>query len=316
MTGTWPPWLDAPWSQCVSMRRDGRMPHAMLIAGVEGLGKRELTARLVARLLCESAAGDDACGSCRSCAWLSAGTHPDCLHIGPEEGSDIVKVDQIRDLIGRMQLTGQVDATRVAVIDPADAMNVAAQNAVLKTLEEPAMGVHLILVADAPARLLATVRSRCRTVTVSPPDTQTARAWLAGSGFDDGRALALAAGHPGRALDYAEPEHAKRLSAVAADLHRLLAAEETALAIAKRWSEDAASHIDDAAAWLRLWAWQAEGVVADASGGTAPSMSVHGLIHAYEDARRLRERLRAPLKSVWLLHEWLVAWRSAAVQHR
>lgn len=313
MTVRWPPWLDEPWSRFLAMRRDDRMPHALLIAGVAGLGKRDLAARIVAQMLCEAPMGDDACGSCRSCTWRAAGTHPDYLPMGPEEGSDVVKVDQIRDLIARVQLTGQLDSTRVVVIDPADAMNMAAQNALLKTLEEPSAGVHLILLADAPSRLLATVRSRCRALMVSAPGTEAVRRWLDQDGDVHGQALALAAGHPGLAQDYVETTRAERVKAVANDLRRIIAADDTALAVAKRWSEDAAGHIDDAIAWLRLWSWQRSGT--DLSDRAGPDVPLPTLIFAYQDALRVRERLQAPLKPVWLLHEWLVAWRATA-SHR
>lgn len=290
------------------------MPHAVLVAGVSGSGKRTLAMRMVARLLCNSSSGDDACGTCRSCTWLTAGTHPDYLHIGPEEESNVVKVDQIRDLITRVQLTGQIEATRVVLIDPADAMNTAAQNALLKTLEEPSAGVHLILVADVPARLLATVRSRCRTMAISTPGTDIVHDWLSENGLGDDQALALAAGHPGRAADYARPERAERAQAVANDLQRIVTADETALSVAKRWSEDAAGHIDDAIAWLRLWSWQAGGV--DLQSRFGPNVPFAVLIRAYQDALRLRDRLQAPLKPAWLLHEWLVAWKAAVAQRQ
>lgn len=311
MSGVFPPWLDAPWSNFGNALSEGRLSHALLVAGQAGLSKRELVARMVSRLLCQlPAPAGDACGQCHGCQWLKAGTHPDLFRISPEEDSDSIKVDQIRELITRVQLTAQAGAVRVVVIDPADAMNSAAQNALLKTLEEPASGVHLILIADAPARLLATVRSRCQSLPVLAPDGPVARSWLSTIGVKtSAEATALAAGHPGAAMAYAEPKRAKRAQSVAHDLRLLADGRDSAIAVAKRWSDDAAGHVDDAIAWLRIWSW----AVGDVGlvPGNAPAAPAIVLADAYAQAMRVRERLRAPLKVQWLLHEWLSAWQGA-----
>lgn len=301
------PWLQALHARFAKAIADGRLSHALLIAGEPGLGKRDLARRMAARLLCRTPAGDDACGRCPACIWLAAGSHPDFVEIGPEEDSDTIKVDQIRALSEYLQLTAQAGAARVALIAPADAMNMSAQNALLKTLEEPPPGVHLILVADAPARLLPTVRSRCLSFTVAAPGLAAAREWLDRQGVAaDANALALAAGHPGLALAYGEPGRARRAAAVAEDLHRLASGEATPLAVAGRWAEDAAGHVDDAIAWLRLWSWRAAGI--DLHPLAPPAHDPLACADAYARALRLRERLRAPLKPAWLLHEWLSAW--------
>lgn len=308
---TFTPWLQRPWAQFRNALAEQRLGHALLIAGEAGLGKRVLVTHMVARLLCRSPGDDDlACGRCRSCTWLAAGSHPDYTVVQPGEDRQFVKVDQIRTMNQRVLLTAQAGPLRVARIDPAEAMNPEAQNALLKTLEEPPAGAHLILVSDVPSRLLATVRSRCRSYTVAGPDIAGARDWLAQHGtVDVALALALAAGHPASAQAYAEPGRARLAAAVAEDLHALARGSASAIGVAGRWLEEPVRHVDDAIAWLRLWAWRSADVeLAPAAPAPAPALI---LADRYRDALRLRERLRTPLKDSWLLHEWLRDWQSA-----
>jgi DNA polymerase-3 subunit delta' len=317
MSAPLPPWLDPVRQQVAAALREGRLNHALLIAGEPGLGKRLLVDALAARLLCQAPREDTACGRCRACIWFGAGTHPDFVRIGPEPDSAVIKVAQVRALIARTQLTGQAGPIRVAVVDPADAMNAAAQNALLKTLEEPPDGVHLLLVADAPMRLLATVRSRTQAYAVIAPDAGQARAWLAAGAQDGGerqaidRGLALAAGHPGAALAYAQPERSAAALAVAEDLRRLALGQAQATDVAGRWGGNPQNCIDDAIAWLRLWSWRDAGP-GIAGAGPAPALPLLRLTAAAAAALRVRERLRAPLKPSWLLLEWLQDWQGAA----
>lgn len=303
------PWLERPWAQFRNALGEQRLGHALLIAGASGLGKRTLVARMVARLLCREPGEDDlACGRCPACAWLAAGTHPDYAAVQPEEDSQFIKVDQIRAMNQRVLLTAQAGPLRVARIEPAEAMNTEAQNALLKTLEEPPPGVHLILVSDAPTRLLATVRSRCRIYTIGAPDLVMSTAWLKRQGHKGADlALALAAGHPGLAQDYADPARAQQAAATAEDLLALTQGRTSPIAIVGRWREQPLRHIDDAIAWLRLWAWSGAMVV-QASVPAAPTTMAQ-IADRYRSALRLRERLRTPLKDSWLLHEWLREWQ-------
>lgn len=309
MSAALAPWLLPAWSQFVSALRSERLGHALLLAGEPGLGKRELARVMARRLLCLAPAADGhACGRCRSCTWLGAGTHPDFREVQPEEDSDTIKVHQIRDLIERVQLTGQVSAVRVAIIAPADAMTNQAQNALLKTLEEPPAGVHLILVADEPEQLLPTVRSRCQSHVVPVPPAAQVQDWLAGQGRQvSALTIALAAGHPGTAVAWSEADAAKRLSGVASDLVGLRQGRQSPLAVAGRWAQAPDEHVDAAIAWLRLWGWHAAGH-ASVDGINAPAGLEH-LGRSQREALRLRSRLRAPLKPSWLLHEWLMAWQ-------
>ena len=119
---------------------------------------------------------------------------------------DTIGIDRVRALTEFVQLTSHRQRAKVAVIAPAERMNAAAANALLKTLEEPPAGTYLVLVADQPGRLPATILSRCRKLAAPLPTPGEARAWLAAQGVDKpDLALAQAAGAPLSALRHADP---------------------------------------------------------------------------------------------------------------
>ncbi len=222
-----PPWHAEPWARLQARRQRGAMPHALLVCGAEGLGKRSFAQRFIHGLLCQQP-GDDgqACGHCRSCLLLAAGTHPDrvALTFGLRKDrtprSEIV-VDQIRQLSARLAMASQFGGWQVALIDPADAMNAAAANALLKTLEEPATQTLLVLLADAPWRLPQTIRSRCQRVEFKLPPGDEAMTWLHSRQVSDpASALAAAGGNPG----LAERLHHDGALECRSEVHRDLAA--------------------------------------------------------------------------------------------
>jgi len=218
-----------PWNQPIFdalERRGERLPHALLLHGVRGIGKLALAERMAQRLLCESA--DRArrpCGACNACRWLLAGNHPDFRRLEPEalskqeaaeeEGveaparrakkpSTEIKVDQVRELADFLYVGSHRAGLRVALVHPAEDMNPNAANALLKGLEEPPASAMFLLVSHSPARLLPTVRSRCVAVPVPVPPPEAALKWLSGQGVKDAeRWLAYAGGAPLRALEYA-----------------------------------------------------------------------------------------------------------------
>ena len=223
------PWHVEDWARLQARRERDALPHALLLCGSAGLGKRVFAQRFVRGLLCAQPVGGDACGQCRSCLLLAAGTHPDLVELTyglRKDGtprSEIV-VDQVRDLSARLAMNSQFGGWQVACIDPADAMNPAAANALLKTLEEPSTHTLLILLADAPWRLPQTIRSRCQRVDFHPPAAEQALAWLRAEGVDDGAlALSAAGGNPGLARDWSRDGALERRSEVRKDLAALAA---------------------------------------------------------------------------------------------
>ncbi len=217
-----------PWNQPLFeslRRRTGRLPHALLIHGARGTGKLALAEHIARFLLCEAAdAGARPCGACEGCRWLLAGSHPDFRRVEPEalarepaveaeEGdapakkgkpSTEIKVEQVRDLAGFLNLRSHRGRLRVALVHPAEDMNPNAANALLKGLEEPPAGAVFLLVSHRPARLLPTIRSRCVALSVPIPPRESALGWLAAQGAKDApRWLAYAGGAPLSALEYA-----------------------------------------------------------------------------------------------------------------
>lgn len=212
------PWHQEQWSRITRARESGRLPHALLLAGAPGLGKADFARRLSDSLVCPQAGeGGDACGRCPSCGSAQAGTHPDQRFVAPEEPGRPIKIDAIRQLTANSVLSANEGGFRVFVIEPADTMNHAASNALLKTLEEPRPRTLLILVSSRPDRLAATIRSRCQLLKFAIPGAELTRTWLRERGIDDNvdELLAVSGGAPLRALQAREHgwlEESRRLS--------------------------------------------------------------------------------------------------------
>ena len=215
------PW-NAPLFEALKARFE-RFPHALLIHGVRGTGKLALAERVAQLLLCEDPARRP-CGRCDGCRWLAAGSHPDFRRVEPEalakdpveveeapetpakrgKPSTEIKVEQVRDLAGFLNLRSHRGRLRVALVHPAEDMNENAANALLKGLEEPPAGAVFVLVSHRPSQLLPTIRSRCVALAVPVPSGAPALQWLAEQGVKNAeRWLAYAGGAPLQALEFA-----------------------------------------------------------------------------------------------------------------
>ena len=307
------PWHAEHWQRLQARRQRDALPHALLLCGPAGLGKRIFLQRFVAGLLCQQPLDGDACGGCRRCLLLAAGTHPDrvALSFGLRKDgvqrSEIV-VDQIRELSARLAMSSQFGGWQVASIDPADAMNVAAANALLKTLEEPSAQTMLILLADAPWRLSQTIRSRCQRIEFQLPPPADALAWLQAAGVSSpAAALAAAGGNPGLAQSWARHGALTRRDEVRKDLAALAGGRGEAMSVVRRWLDDEPEQ--------RLWfagqaaADEACARATAATGPLASAMDAEMLGHWYVRANHARESLRGPLRNDLLLLELLAQWR-------
>jgi DNA polymerase III subunit delta' len=308
-----PPWHVEHWTRLQARRQRDALPHALLLCGPRGLGKRDFLRRFVRGLLCQHPNDGDACGRCRSCLLFDAGTHPDYVALSyglRKDGvqrSEIV-VDQIRELSARLSKASQFGGWQIASIDPADAMNVAAANALLKTLEEPASQTMLILLADEAWRMPATIRSRCQRIDFQRPDEQAALAWLqALSVRDPQAALTAAGGNPGLARIWSEEGALAQRQEVRKDLAALAAGRGDAVAMGKRWLDSAPEQ--------RLW-FAAQAVAdemraraATQAGPLSSTLDAESLVAWYDAANRTREALRGPLRGDLLLLELLGRWR-------
>jgi len=231
------PWHREALRQLLADRE--RLPHAVLVQGRDGIGKLDFARALAAGALCEAPRGGLACGECPSCHWFSQGNHPDFREVvpeaaqGDEEGAEaetartekaksvFVKIEQIRGLADFISLTTHRSGYRVLLIHPAEAMQPAAANALLKTLEEPPPRTMIVLVSGQPARLLPTIRSRCRGLTLAPPPRAEALEWLRGQGIEGAEgALASAGGAPLLARELAAPDEAAMRKKILDELAR------------------------------------------------------------------------------------------------
>ncbi|HGW5538402.1 DNA polymerase III subunit delta' [Pseudomonas aeruginosa] len=170
------PWQQALWSQLGGRAQHA---HAYLLYGPAGIGKRALAEHWAAQLLCQRPVAAGACGECKACQLLAAGTHPDYFVLEPEEAEKPIRVDQVRDLVGFVVQTAQLGGRKVVLLEPAEAMNVNAANALLKSLEEPSGDTVLLLISHQPSRLLPTIKSRCVQQACPLPGAAASLEWLA-----------------------------------------------------------------------------------------------------------------------------------------
>lgn len=206
------PWQTNVWQH---LNQDNqRLPHALLLHGRAGIGKYDFARNLSQALLCSSKGEQGhACGHCSSCNWFNDNSHPDFRLLSPEQEADSednvastkktkkktqISVAQIRELASFLSLTShRSNGSRIVLIHPAEALNVASANALLKMLEEPAEGVIFILVAHQLQRLLPTIISRCQKVNMPIPDETQALAWLSEQGVQNAKQqLAYLEGSP------------------------------------------------------------------------------------------------------------------------
>lgn len=267
------PWQTDPWQQLVSRQQQDRLPHAILLTGSAGLGKRDFAEHFASSVLCHDTDHEGmACGQCRSCLLLKAGSHPDIIRIEPEEAGKAIKVDQIRALGEFTVLSAQFSqGYKVVLIDPAENMNKAAANSLLKTLEEPAANTLLILVSSAPQQLLPTILSRCQRVSITAPGYVEALQWLQKQSVSNAEQwLEIADGSPVTALQLAQSEDAavERQYEEGLDiLEALLQRQQDPVSIAAQWQKNEALH---RVKWLTFWVMD---IIRLGQGGTSVQLA-------------------------------------------
>ncbi|WP_370978833.1 DNA polymerase III subunit delta' [Agaribacterium sp. ZY112] len=230
------PWQESLWAGFCQSLEAGRLPHAILLNAVDGLGIEELGQAMARFLLCHSPIDDLACGRCRGCELLHAGSHPDFFLLKPEEKATQIKVDQVRDCVDFVAKTSHFDGPKLVLIEQAESMNVNASNALLKSLEEPAGRCIFILVSDRVSAILPTIRSRCQCMTLSLPSTRASEAWLKEQGLENAQHwLRQAGGAPLKAKKWTDGDYAESQLKLWAELSSLARAEIGAIALAASW---------------------------------------------------------------------------------
>lgn len=332
--GTLAPWQQRVYERAATAIDAGRLGHGLLFCGPAMLGKRRVAEALAQRLLC-LADGARPCGTCRACSLYQARSqkdpleqrpdgseshpwghpaHPDAIFVGhawrftpgPPRQMTVIPVDQVRELSGRLATTPQYGSAKIAIIDPADDMNEAAANALLKTLEEPVPGRWLWLVTANPARLPATIRSRCQRLEFRLPPRDEAEAWLRGQGHAGAaaaEALDAARGHPGLADAWLRDGGMALRRAVAGDLTRLATGSAAPFALGKEWTADELAP-------QRLL--HAADLARDQAAGLTDPARIRKLAAWFDAANRTRELLRSTVRADLAVGELLLAWREAA----
>lgn len=294
-------WLAPAMEALRSAFLAGRLGHALLIHADPGCGGELLATWVAQLLLCRRP--EAPCTECADCRHCASRQHPDLFVAQPTGDSKQIRVDDVRAFCADLALTSHGGGYRVGVVSPADALNLAAANALLKTLEEPPPRTVIALVSAAPSRLPATVRSRCMRIRVAAPGFDATREWLAARGkTGDVAAAAELLGNAPLALHDADVAEIARLRAdCTRQLEDIARGRGDPAVLAERWSrEDAALRLACIEAWIsariRL-------------SGTAANGNIARQFGLLDAVRELRRELDSPLNKVVALERWL--WRLA-----
>lgn len=309
------PWQKDTYQIFCSYLETGRVPQGLLIWGPAGCGKIKLANSIARGLLCLND-GHEACGECRSCLLMNGGAHPDFREITFELNKDtgklrnIIRVNQIRELIDAMYKTTTISSRKVAIIHPAEHMNDSAANALLKTLEEPIGDTMQILVTHDPGRLPATVLSRCQKLHQKAPDASQALDWLteqSNAEMDDAKlALKASAGSPLEALGLIEEglldDYRKAVQ---------LLVQLRNGSVSSGFASAALSDYEP----VRLWSWlslKSADLLRATIDGSVSGKNFQSLTELQRLADRNRRLASTPVRKDLLLRDWLIQWASVS----
>tara|TARA_R110002072_G_scaffold172728_1_gene326956 strand:- start:38212 stop:39243 length:1032 start_codon:yes stop_codon:yes gene_type:complete len=256
------PWHSLQRERLISQFRSGKVPHAFLFSGLEGLGKSQFASFLASFMLCENSKTQQVpCGECKQCRLFESESHPDFKLLEPEEGSASIKVDQVRQLVEFFGKSSQQGGLKIALVSPAEALNNNAANALLKTLEEPSGQSVIILVSHQPGMLLPTIRSRCQLVDFTRPELNVSLTWLKANSINEAgqnvpsdedleEVLSLAYYSPLKAMYYIQLGALKEYQRMLDEMGTFLKNETLSSTLATRWNDDLA-HLR--VAWMAHW---------------------------------------------------------------
>lgn len=340
MTNSLYPWQHEAWAQLQQLRE--RMPHAILFHGAAGIGKTVFAERFAQSLLCQSPSTEgQPCGACASCGWFAQYAHPDFRRVRPEaldeeggEGeedgeeskktakaskapSKDIKIDQIRALADFMNISTHRQGMRVVVLYPAEALNTASANALLKTLEEPPPATVFLLVSNGLDRILPTILSRCRKFALHMPQQEEALAWLTAQGVENPSDwLAEQGGAPLAAFTQAESDSQEVMD----ELLRYLAKPtiDGALKTADKLQKTA---VVDLVSWLQRWQYdlfshKLSGIIryypryATQLADLAKRVEVDALLKALKNTSERRAIAEHPLSAKLFIEDMLLDYAS------
>ena len=234
-----PPWFATPCGEVNAAIAADRLAHGLLIHEDPGAGGMQLAHWIAQRVNCREPSRAP-CGECQECRWIAANQHPDVTRLSPEEDSQYIKIEPVRELIADLTLTAHGRGYKVAIFSPADALHANAAQALLKTLEEPSKRTLILLVTSQPSRLLPTVRSRCSKLRLPGPRREAAVNYLesargAGPWAD---ALAATGAGPFTLIDADPAALSKLRNDTIATLQDIGSGNLQPPAVAERWAKD------------------------------------------------------------------------------
>ena len=236
------PWQREVLDRALVLKQENRLPQAVLLETASDFQMDDLARYLSMLLLCDQPQNLSLCGTCEACRMMSAGTYADFslvtleVDVKSKKLSKNIKIEQIRNLIHELHLTRKYSRLKIAAIFPAEAMNKSSANALLKTLEEPAAGVLLLLITRNPGRIPITLRSRCQSWTIDPAEEQASLEWLANQDGDVKTAaqyLQYAGGDPLLAMHLQEQSYAQRVETFKSSLTAFLRGGQSASELCK-----------------------------------------------------------------------------------
>ena len=247
------PWQAEHWQGLNDRLRRDCLPHAMLLRGVSGTGKGQFALAFAQSLLCQSPVGGVACGKCKGCLLMQAGSHPDLKIIEPEGTSKAIKIDQIRNVVEFGSQSAQFGGYRVIIISPTESMNVNASNALLKSLEEPGPKTVMLLVSHQVSGVMATIRSRCQSLDFPLPANEEGLSWLNSVVSDPEQAQLLmnvAGGAPLRALQLEQREWLTDRQKIISSWVGVLKGQSNPVVVAEQWVK---YPLPELLGWLQAW---------------------------------------------------------------
>ncbi|MBF8270566.1 MAG: DNA polymerase III subunit delta [Gammaproteobacteria bacterium] len=320
------PWQTSQWQLLAAAISQNKLHHALLLTGPDGIGLGHFANVLAARLLCHQAGADFMCGNCKSCLLFNAGNHPDLMLLEPEETGKQIKVDLVRELIAFMQQTNQYGRKKIAIFDPAEAMNRSSANSLLKTLEEPPADTLIMLISHQPGLLPVTIRSRCQRLIFHPSYSATTISWLwqnAGTNdIDMAELLEIAQGAPLKALQLLEQDPIGKRQSLLQDLIDIRRTNVNVVKIAEKWLSFDAEQV---LLWLMSFFQQMTHLklapgnpqTGNSSGlpylqELANELDLAGLVACYDEAAQHYQALMGPfnLNEQGVLENMIIHWQT------
>jgi len=250
------PWHKSAWEKFTVARKTNHLPHALILTGQQGVGKKILATKMIKSLLCLNSVNCIPCNQCKACKTYKAGAHPDYLEVTLEEEKQQISIAQIRNLSDFLTRSRSFDGYRVILLHPVERMNNNAANSLLKSLEEPTKNTIIILLANSISQVLPTIKSRCQQLFLPIPGYTDTIEWLnqnnPNQDIQSKDLLELAYNSPILALNIKLELYEQRNS-FAQDLLSVINDSQPITKIAKKWEKhDLKDLLHWQVSWLQL----------------------------------------------------------------